>query len=168
MHTSGIFGPDGVELDLVQRSNIRYGVVIHLPFRLRVTGLMRVPPADDTYDVCLFNRVAISPGSHLPAIMYTLPDKDRDGYGALWTDAVVVLHSPELTDATVGEIRKGNTASAGLGGYLFRTLTCLNEIVFGYVEATGTIFGGTGLRLLTDYASDSVILAPMLRVGATG
>ena len=150
MHTSGIFGPDGVEVSRVQRSDIRYGVVIHLPFRLRITGLMRVPPADESYDVWLFNRIAVPPGSHLPAILYALPNKERDGYAGLWTDAVIILHSPELTDAIVDEVRHGNTSSIGLGGNLFRTLTCLNEVIFGYSEATGTIFGGAGLRLLTD------------------
>lgn len=38
----------------------------------------------------------------------------------------------------------------GLGGNLFRALSVLNEVVFAYSEAVGSMFGGAALRFLTD------------------
>jgi hypothetical protein len=150
MNHSGIFGQEGIDLAQVQPDAVRYGVVVRLPFRLRVAGLVRVPLVDAASDVWLFNGVAIPPGSHLPAILHDVPGKERDGYAALWTEAIVVLNMPTLVEGALNALRQGETGSLGLGGNLFRALTSLNEVIFGYAEAASTIFGGNSLRFLTD------------------
>ncbi|MGZ5094955.1 MAG: hypothetical protein ACXWCY_31150 [Burkholderiales bacterium] len=115
-----------------------------------MTGLVHIPPIDSASDVWLFNRIAVPAGSHLPAVLHALPDRERDGYAALWTQAVVILNAPALVDGALNALRGGNTGSLGLGGNLFRALTSLNEVIFGYVEAVGTLFGGSHLHFLTD------------------
>ena len=150
MTHNGIFGPAGVDLAQLQPDALRFGVVISLPFRIRVADLVHVPPVDAVSDVWLFNGIAIPLDSHLPAILHTLPGREHDGYAALWTQAIVILNAPMLADGALEALRNGDPGQLALGGNLFRALTSLNEIVFGYSEAVSTLFGGTSLRFLTD------------------
>lgn len=150
MHTSALFTSQSFDVDGLSAEQVRYGLVLRLPFRLRVNGLIRMPQVDRNSEVWIHNRIAVPPGSHLPAVIHSLPDKDRDGYGGLWSQAVVVLNTPVLQEGAVDALKAGDLRSLGLGGNMFRALTVLNELVFGYSEVTGSIFGGAPLRFLTD------------------
>jgi hypothetical protein len=150
VYTSAIFESDGFELSQLRPEDIRYGLELRLPFRVRTGTLIKVPPADKDAEIWLFNSVAIPSGSHLPAILHSLLDKDRASYRELWTQAVVILSSPSLVDGAVEALRNGDPKALGLGENKFRALTALNEVIYGYSEVTISLFGGAPLRFLTD------------------
>ena len=129
-----IFGPDGFNLKALTSEEIRYGVVLRLPFRIRVDGLVHVPPIDDKAHVWIRNSVSIPMGSHLPAILHALPGKERDGYQALFSEALVLLTAPVLQPGALEAIKGGNISSLGSSGNIFQALSVLNEVVFGYSE----------------------------------
>lgn len=150
MHRTALFGSEGFSLQQLQPENVRFGLIVRLPFRIRVSSLTRIDPIDNEAEVWFHNRVAIPKGSHLPKILYDLRDNQDNGYAALWSQAVVLLTKPKLVDGVIDAMREGSTGNLGIGGNYFQAIQVLNEVIYGYADVTKSLFGGAPLRFLTD------------------
>jgi hypothetical protein len=135
----------------VTPSDIRFGFVVHLPFRLRVGTWYRYDPLlmarGRHFTLWLRNRVDITPDRPV----FSQLGKGQN-VSALWTEAVLVVHNPEVSDASLDELRASARAKEALkyprpGGDLsFNAMEALNHFIIGYSTATNELFGGAPLR----------------------
>lgn len=150
MATVGLlFGSDHIETATVAEEQVRYGLAVRLPFRLRVKGLVQIPTPDDESDVWILNRLAIPDNEAARALTLNETGAGVFGpYDKLWSNAIVILRRPVLRNDDLSEVRAGNASCLSSAENQLRILRLLNEVIFGYARAAGSLWGGQPLRLL--------------------
>jgi hypothetical protein len=146
-----ILYPESYDLTETRASDVQFGFVVELPFRLRVGTWYshEITARGKRFTIWLLNRVAVS-DEHASGFEALKPGGTASD---LWTEALLVLHDTDFAEEAVASLR----VSAREGRepeYLrpeaerFDAMEALNHFVVGYATATGQLYGGSRLRLL--------------------
>lgn len=142
-HSTSISTPD-ISIRDVTREQIRAAFILHLPFRIRVGSLYRSRyDLENSIEICFKNLVAIPSGLEHPF--------PKGGLEPLWTDVLIIVERPDISEPQLEELRAGNEPKAlTLSSSSFEAMNALNQWINAYSRVLGTLWGGKLLHLLTD------------------
>ncbi len=144
----------------VTADDVVFGFVVRMPFRFRVSSPYHChfENRGAWYDIWINNKPippseSGNPRHGLMQVSGTVED--------LWSRVVIIPNKSGVTDAEVNALRHhgGNLDIASFESrnkQLFPAMQALNAFIIGYHTATGELFGGQALQLMTvhDYMNN--------------
>ncbi len=133
--------------------NLLYGFIVRMPFRFRVASPYhcRFENQGAQYDIWIRNKPIPASESGFP-----LHGLIRSGGSVedLWSSVVIIPHKSGATEAEVEALKQyeGNVSASSFDSrnkQLFPAMQALNAFIIGYHTATGELFGGQALQLMT-------------------
>lgn len=130
--------------------DVRFGFLVHLPFRLRLGNLYHDSFLNQYghFSLWLLNRIDLAPDK--PATMQLPTDKSISD---LCTEALVVQEDQVVSEEALELLRQSppeaeiKSYPAATGEMLFHVMDFLNNFIIGYATATKQLFGGFPLRI---------------------
>lgn len=124
--------------------------MLRLPFRFRTGKLYRFQvTGENPFEVWILNRFLIPEDSDHNDWLPRLHATGINGYSPLWSEAIVFVPDPHVSEEVIDALRKGE-AKIPSEKNLFRTQAAFNEFICAYATAANNLFGGAPLRMLTD------------------
>ena len=140
---------DSFDPHTASATDVRFGFVVHLPFRLRVGTWYRdsVVAQNRHFTFWLLNRIPIASGK--PAGLQLPPEKS---FSDLWTEALLVLEDPAVSEESLKPLRESLPGATNQNyprpsGEMFHAMEALNHFIIGYATATKQLLGGAPLRV---------------------
>jgi hypothetical protein len=132
----------------VSVTDVRFAFVVHLPFRLRVGASYRqdFEAKNRHFSLWLRNRVNVLPDSPGFLLLQAHPVTQ------LWTEAVLVLHDPVISELDIEPIRQSASQELPVSyprpkDDYFNAMEALNHFIVGYATVSNAFTGGAPLRL---------------------
>lgn len=155
--------PDGISIEAVTKSHIRFACWIKLPFRIRTGAFYQMSLNYEAgVEIWIHNRFAIPAGADHMELRSKRGATKLAGFEDYWSEALIIWTPPEIEDGFLDKIRREEPVGAPIE-LSFIAKRALNEFVCAYGTTLNSPFSGAPLRILSDEAFfDAVYAEPVV------